>query len=83
MQILTADIMESLIEFKNKTKNEFDIVIDHNNIYLRFHCGAIFEAASLKKDAFDMETLRKYYDILQFTYSLSKKLINTIEEVEI
>lgn len=83
MQILTADIMEMLIEFRNRTKNEFDIVINNNEIYLRFHCGTMFEATSLKKGAFDEKTLREYYNILDFTYKLSTKLIDIIKEVEI
>ncbi len=39
MQILTADIMEEILQFKNKIKEDFDIFINNNVIYLRFHCG--------------------------------------------
>ena len=35
MQILTSDIMESLIEFYNKYQLEYEIVFRNNTIYLK------------------------------------------------
>ncbi len=83
MQLLTADIMEDFLEFKNKTNQKFDIFIIENIIYLRFHCGAMFEPKSLKKGVLDEKSLNIYYDILKFTYYLPKKMIKLIEETEI
>lgn len=83
MQLLTADIMETLLDFKNNTKINYDIYINNNNIYIRFHCGEIFEVRSMKKGHYDETTLRKYYDILKFTHDLSNKIINTINETQI
>lgn len=83
MQILTPDIMEILVEFKNKSKIEYEVYIKNNEIYIRFHCGAMFEAPSLKKGMLDELTLKKYYNMLDFTYKLSNELIKTIEDVEI
>ena len=59
MQLLTLDIMEELLEFKNKTKEDFDIFIN-NNIYLRFNCGSIFEM-DMEKDLLneDIKTVIK------------------------
>ena len=42
MQILTADVMESLIKFKNKYDIDFEIVLMNNNIYLRFFVSNMF-----------------------------------------
>ena len=83
MQILTADIMEKLIEFREKTNMEFDVYIKYNEIYLTFNSGAMLEAGGLKTEAIDEELLEKYFYMLNFTYNLSKKLIKTIEKFQI
>ena len=83
MQILTADIMEEILEFKNKTKNSFDIFINQNIIYLRFNCGSMFETVALKKGELSEKELRKYYDVLEFITKLTNKIINTINETEL
>ena len=83
MQLLTSDVMEELIEFRNKTNMEYDISINNNELYLRFHSGGMFEAGKLKKGALDKETARKYFYMLNFTYNLSKKIISIIGETQI
>jgi len=83
MQLLTADIMEVLLNFKNKHKITFDIFINNYNLYLRFHCAEIFEPVSFKGDGFDKNSLAKYYDILSFINSLTEKLIILINETEL
>jgi len=83
MQILTADIMDMLIEFQKKYNMRFDIVIKNNIIYLRFHSGTMFEAGAIKQVALDKDIIKKYYDILEFTYNLSNHLIKLIKDVQI
>lgn len=83
MQLLTADVMEELIEFENKTNMKFDICINNNNLYLRFHCGAMFEPGNIKNGALDKATIKKYFYMLNFTYNLSNKLINVVNDTEI
>lgn len=83
MQILTADVMDDILEFKNKTKKDFDIYINNENIYLRFHCGSIFEPRIMKKQILDEKSLKMYYNILKFTNELSKKIIKAVEDTEI
>lgn len=83
MQILTPDVMLELLEFLNNYNTKFDIVINNNVIYIRFHCGPMFESAKLEKGAFDRVVLKEYYDMLKLTYDLSCKLISTIKELEI
>ena len=83
MQLLTADVMEELINFINKTNIGYDIIINNNNIYLRFHCGTMFEPQSLKKGIIDKQQVEKYFYMLNFTYNLSNKIIKTIHETEI
>ena len=83
MQLLTADVMEELIEFENNTKMKFDIVIRGEELYLRFHSGAMFEAGKFKNGALDEKIIQKYFDILNFTYNLSHKIINLINETQV
>lgn len=83
MQLLTADVMQELVDFENNTKMKFDIYIKENEIYLRFHSGAMFEVGNLKNRAIDKNIIHKYFYMLNFTYNLSNKLINVINETEI
>lgn len=83
MQLLTADVMDELVEFVTKTKIKFDIVIRGDELYLRFHSGTMFETGKIKNGAIDRELLQKYFYILNFTYRLSKKIINTVNDTEI
>jgi len=83
MQLLTHDIMELLISFRKLTGIKYDISIYNNVMYLRFHTSNMFELKSIKKGAFDKEMLKKYFDVLDFTYTLSKTIIDLIEKTEI
>lgn len=84
MRLLTADIMEALVDFQNKTNMKYDVYIRDNELYLRFYSGPMFEVGrNLKKGAIDEKTVKKYFYMLNFTYNLSNKFINLIEETEI
>lgn len=83
MRILTHDVMEELIEFENKTNMKFDIYINKNELYLRFHSGDMFEPGNFENGALDKETIRKYFYMLNLTYNLSNKIIEVVEEIEI
>lgn len=83
MQLLTADIMQDLLEFKYKTNMVYDIYINNNELYLRFHSGKMFEATNIKDYALDKAIINKYFYMLNFTYNLSNKLINIINNTQI
>lgn len=83
MQILTADVMQELVDFKQKNNIQFDVSIRDNNLYLRFNCGNIFEAASIRKGPIEEKSFNKYFEITKFTYELAKNIIKVIEDVEI
>ena len=83
MQLLTADVMEELIEFKNKTNTRYEIGIDNNVLYLRFHCGDMFEPQKIKQKELDRKSMEEYFNMLNFTYNLSNKIIKLVEETEI
>lgn len=81
MQILTADIMEMLVEFKEKHKIKYELTIKHGMIYIRFHTGGVFEPKLFGK-SLDYDTLKRYYDIIDFIFNVSRKINRVIEETE-
>ena len=83
MRLLTADVMEELIAFVNKTNMMYDVIIKGNVLYLRFRCGRMFAPSNFKKGHLDQETLRKYFYMLNLTYNLSNKITKTVEEFEV
>lgn len=82
MQLLTSDVMQMLIEFKEKYKITPEFTITGNNLYIRFATGGVFEAQILKK-ALDYDTLFKYYNIINFTLGLTEKILKNIKETDI
>lgn len=82
MQILTADIMQLLIDFKTKNKIVPEITLKENMLYVRFKTGNVFEPKFMKS-ALDFDTLKKYYDIITFTLELAEKFSENILETEI
>ena len=84
MQILTSDVMEELVDFENKTKMKYDICINNNELYLRFHSGSFgVNIEDFKNDVLDKSIIRKYFYMINFTYNLSTKLIEVINNIEI
>jgi len=83
MQLLTADVMEELIDFENKTNMKYDIYIKNNELYLRFHSGAMFEVGNIKNGVLDKDAIQKYFYMLNFTYNLSNRLINIVDETQV
>ena len=81
MQILTADVMEELIAFQKNTNVEYDIFVKNNELYLRFHCGEMFEVGRMKNGPIDEDLLKKYFYMLNFIYNLSNKLVDVINDV--
>ncbi len=83
MQLLTADVMEELIAFIEKTNMKYDICLKNNELYIRFHCGAMFEPGNIKKGMIDKTSLQKYFYMLNFTYNLTNKLIKLVNDTHI
>lgn len=82
MQLLTADVMADLIDFKEKSKRRFELTIKGNKLYFRFHCGNVFERAAFKEDL-DFKTLLGYFTYLDFCCEVSKKIYNLIKDTDL
>ena len=82
MQLLTSDIMELLMNFVKQNRIVPEITLEGSKFYIRFHTGDVFEAKLMKK-ALDYGTLKKYFDIINFTLTLTEKFLKNIHETEI
>lgn len=82
MQLLTHDVMDTLLDFVKKGI-KFEVNIENDYIYLRFHCGNVFEPGSNKNEIIDSKSLQEYYDILGFTCKISNNIIKMINETEL
>lgn len=82
MQILTSDVMMIMIEFVKQSKLKYDLTIKNNQLYIRFYTGSMFEPKLFKR-ALDYDTLKEYYDIIEFILKVTSKINETIEKTEI
>lgn len=83
MQLLTSDIMEDLINIQNKYGILFDIVIQNNEVYLRFYTGNMFEPGSFNGNILNKNLIQQYYFVMKFTYVLSNKMISIINDTSL
>lgn len=81
MRILTSDIMDYMIKFKQENKVKYEITIKNTSLFIRIHCTDIFES-SIFKNPLDYKTLEEYYKYINFMCELNKKIYNTINEKE-
>ena len=77
MRILTSDVMQKLIDFKNKNK----ITIKSNTLYIRYATGAVFEPNIFRNDM-NFDKLKKYYDIIYFTMGLAEEFAKNMAEFD-
>lgn len=82
LQLLTADIMQLLINFKYEINMNYEITIKNSNIYIRFMSGKMFENANVFKFSLDKKMLYKYYKILDFSFTLTNILLDLIKNTE-
>ena len=80
MKLFTLEIKEMLMRFQTEMKMSFEITMKNNTMYIRFRCGKMFENAKLSKYSLDKETIYKYYKMLDFSFELTNKLIELLNE---
>lgn len=83
MQLLTADIMKLLVDFREETGIEYEITIKNSFVYIRFRCGRrLFEPKGALPVEDYKEKLYRYYRIIDFSTTLMEMLINLITDTE-
>lgn len=80
MQVLTSDVMDTLINFMDSSKIKYEMTVIDGNIFIRFRTGAMFEPKIVKR-SLDYDTLKRYYDILSFIVEVSKEIIKAVERL--
>jgi len=78
MQILTADVMEFLIEFTKKYQINYELTIKEDNLFIRFYTEEIF-----KPTAEFYDSLKEFYEIIELIIKLSIGINKKIESTEI
>lgn len=93
-QILTQDLIEVLLEFKNRTNINIDITIKNNCMYIRFHTGIIkkqtdmsrrlmtsslFEPPEKNMEILDKKNLYENYKILHDCFCLINQILNEVK----
>lgn len=82
MQILTSEVMSTMIDFIQQSKIKYELTIDGDQMYIRFHTGGVFEP-SLFKNSLDYNMLKKYYDIIDFIFKVTREINSVIEKADI
>lgn len=82
MQILTSEVMSTMIDFIQQSKIKYELTINKDQMYIRFHTGGVFEP-NLFKNSLDYSMLKKYYDIIDFVFKVTREINSVIEKVEI
>jgi hypothetical protein len=73
MQILTADLMQLMIDFIKQSNIYYEINIKNNQMYIRFHTGEVFETKMFKK-SMDKDMIKKHYDIIEFIFKVIREI---------
>lgn len=82
MQILTSEVMATMIDFIEQSKIKYELTINGDQIYIRFHTGGVFEP-KLFKSSLDYNMLKKYYDIIDFVFKVTREINKVIENTDI
>lgn len=83
IQLLTSDVMTTLVDFYTRYHLEYEIVIRNNKIYMRFFTGEMFEPEILGSSMDEKKLLFRYYCILKFIADVTKEVNKALKEIEI
>lgn len=81
MQVLTSDIMNMLIDFEQTCKMKIELTIKKHKIFIRFHSKTFLKPPLFS--VINYKTLLKDYNLINFTFDISKALIKTTAETKI
>ena len=80
MRIFTSDLIEEMVELREKTKTPIELRIVDNYIFFRYRCGQMFEPP-LIRNGLDKKLLKNYYKYIYYPIEFLEKLCNNINEV--
>jgi len=81
-QILTADVMQKIVDMKNDIyKTKFDIVINNDTLYIRVHNKTAFNF-NIEKDI-DKKAYEESVETIELVKNMSEDILNIISESNI
>ena len=81
MQVLTSDIMNMLIKFEQEYNIKVELTIKEQKIFIRFHYKSFFNSPIFS--LLDYNTLLRDYNLINFTFDISRALIKSTAETKI
>ena len=82
LQVLTAEVMQILIDFYAKTNILYDISIKNNHIYIKLHVGKMFEPKRII-NAVNYRDVSLYNTIVHFSMEIARELNSALKTVNI
>ncbi len=82
MQILTSDIMDKMLDFMKNSKIKYELTIRNDKLYIRFKTGPMFEG-NILKSAVDFDTLKKVYDVINFTFDITRAMVKVTDDTNL
>ena len=83
MQILTSDVMLQFIELYKKYKYKFEVRIVNDTVYLRIHCGDLFEPNTFTRKIFEYKQVEKYFYVLSLLIDIATNIYKNVESIAI
>ena len=80
IQVLTSDVMMMLLDFYNKHKIDYEILLRNRKIYIRFWVGPMFEPA-IFKSSMNKKILLQYFGILKFVLDVTKGINKNLKNI--
>ncbi len=82
MELLTSDIIEKILEFAKNTslENKLTIKFKNNELFFAIDGDNQFEIPKIKSFV-DKETLKKYYNIVDYSIQLANLFVDRIKEL--
>ena len=75
-------MMELINRFYNEFKIRFEIIMNNNMVYFRFHTNDMFQTR-LIENPFDKEKLFLYYTTLKLVLELTEKFNENLNNLDI
>ncbi len=81
MQVLTPDVMNMLLKFEQEHNIRVELTIKKHKIFIRFHCKKFFKTPIFS--LLDYDILLRDYNIINFTFDITRELIKTTAKTKI
>lgn len=82
MRILTADIMQDMIELYRKYGYIYEVHLIDDRLYMRISTGPLFEP-NIFKSSMEYKTIEKYYLVLKAFMKIVEKMYTTIDKLDV